>query len=204
MFHHCTMKSFNLFCVTLILLIYTCKAQDQQCSNPNELWVECGESCNRDLCTVPRYLVACVSQCAPGCYCECGYLRNIDGICEPTSKCKSNENLGYDSWCPKPKPDCPNVCASPNEVFKDCASFCGGTCRDYRLPRFILCINGCKVGCVCADGFARHPITDECIPINDCPTTDVFDYENNVPIGPKNCTTKRRPKKCRKVIQIRF
>lgn len=146
------------------------------CTKPHERWVECGESCNRDFCRVPNYFVACVSQCAPGCYCECGYYRDFEDNCVPRLNCPSFDNTGYVKWCPKPVVhNCPK-----NEVFNDCASFCGGTCKDFRLPRRILCIQGCKIGCVCKDGFARHPISDKCVPVEKCPTTDEFDYEKNI------------------------
>lgn len=158
---------------------------------PGQQWLECGESCNQDYCQVPEYLVRCVSACLPGCYCECGTCKDFNGNCVPEKQCPRFDNYGYDSICPKPEPVdpvCPGVCGGPNEVFAECASFCGGTCKDFRVPSGIrACIDLCKVGCVCADGYLRHPVTDECVLADSCPTTDEFDYENNVPIKP--CTS---------------
>lgn len=148
------------------------------CTKPNELWVKKSESCNRDLCKVPNYLVACQSTSKPGCFCQCGYCRDFEDNCVPQDQFSSFDNVGYKSWCPKPK------CHGPHEVYKTCASFCGGNCRDIRIPINYLCIQGCKIGCVCKNGYFRHPITQKCVAKDKCPTTEEYDYKNNKPITP--------------------
>ena len=53
-----------------------------------------------------------------------------------------------------------------NEEFLDCYSKCNESCAAHTGDRN--CGTGCKAGCFCKEGYARHE-AGTCISINECP-----------------------------------
>lgn len=65
------------------------------CTDPNEIYTECGNNSCVKNCELIRYLestgeeVACRPSCASGCICVDGYTRNNNGVCITIEECKS-------------------------------------------------------------------------------------------------------------------
>uniref|UniRef100_A0A2M4AXX1 Putative trypsin inhibitor like cysteine rich domain protein n=2 Tax=Anopheles triannulatus TaxID=58253 RepID=A0A2M4AXX1_9DIPT len=61
------------------------------CSGPNEERIDCGPLCGDRMCWTMREANfasnRCSKQCAPGCFCKNGYLRNSRGICVTPLSC---------------------------------------------------------------------------------------------------------------------
>lgn len=76
--------------------------------------------------------------------------------------------------CPKPKKqyiywDCPGK----YEEYKIGENQCKDTCEFHM--GLIQCVEDrCVPGCFCAKGFARNKKTGTCIPIEDCPKTEIL------------------------------
>ncbi|KAF7287535.1 hypothetical protein GWI33_005900 [Rhynchophorus ferrugineus] len=58
----------------------------------------------------------------------------------------------------------------PNEVYKSCGTACPATCS--RTPE--VCIEVCREGCFCKDGYVRSDDTGLCIPRSACPRTSYY------------------------------
>ena len=58
----------------------------QQCSNPGEIFTECGSPCARS-CRDLSANLACEEQCVPGCQCPDGKLLNYAGVCVSAAQC---------------------------------------------------------------------------------------------------------------------
>jgi len=57
----------------------------------DEEYRTCGSACI-PTCAMPLPKPWCTRQCAVGCYCKEGYLRNEQNVCVPAAKCKSAAN----------------------------------------------------------------------------------------------------------------
>nr|WIM01334.1 zonadhesin-like protein 1A [Limnephilus flavicornis] len=109
--------------------------------NANEVWKECGTKCPP---TCANKTPFCTKDCATGCFCVDGYIRQ-NGKCIPID-------------------DCPKCGA--NEVFA-CGSACDSTCAT--LGDICPIINKkCTDKCYCVEGYARDK-NNVCIPIKQCP-----------------------------------
>ncbi|XP_055677620.1 zonadhesin-like isoform X2 [Lutzomyia longipalpis] len=124
----------------------------QQCSDPNEMYTQCGNSC-REKCGSKL----CSQICEVGCFCKPGYSRK-NGVCIPTSQCPAKEK-----------------CSGQNEIFTKCGNSCREKCGDNICPTI------CQVGCYCKPGYSRQdgvciptnqcPTTEECSGDNEIYTT---------------------------------
>lgn len=56
-------------------------------------------------------------------------------------------------------------CSGNNEVYRACGSNCPPTCQK-RGPR--VCIDSCKPGCFCADGYLRDEKSGSCVDASSC------------------------------------
>lgn len=93
------------------------------CNDPNELYTECGPSCDTDGCIVPRYFAPCKNECKKGCFCKCGYHRKND-VCVEKSKCVPYfDNYNYTNTCPSERP--PPRCIKAHEEWSSCGPACG-------------------------------------------------------------------------------
>jgi len=57
----------------------------------DEEYRTCGSACI-PTCAIPLPRPWCTRQCAVGCYCKEGYLRNEENVCVPATRCKSAAN----------------------------------------------------------------------------------------------------------------
>lgn len=74
-----------------------------------------------------------------------------------------------------PRPNC-----GLNAEWKLCAPCQDGCDQIYNLR---LCTAECKPSeCGCIQNYLRDPRTGQCVPANQCPTPDVWDYKNNKPV----------------------
>lgn len=74
---------------------------------------------------------------------------------------------------------CSSACPE-NEVYDACGAACQRNCCNSQTLINFMCI--CEAGCICADGYIRDPITNNCILLANCPVA-------------KNATTVRKPPK---------
>lgn len=56
-------------------------------------------------------------------------------------------------------------CSQPNEFYTDCGSYCISTCQN---RQFANCIDECKKGCFCKDGYLRDMDSGKCVLPKDC------------------------------------
>ena len=93
----------------------------------------------------------CAFVCNEGCFCDTGFMRDENGICQPKNKCP-------------PLDGCP-----PDEEWKSCSSKCEATC-DVQLP---VCDKACGAmpACQCAEGFVRNE-AGICINPKGCPASN--------------------------------
>lgn len=103
------------------------------CSNAHEVY-DC--ACSDKVCNQPDKI--CI-QCLNGCYCETGYVRDVEGgTCIKENAC--------------PKPNCPGI----NENFQ-CK------CADKICNEPIKICKRCLDGCYCDDGYSRDVDGGVCI-----------------------------------------
>ncbi|GAB0100412.1 hypothetical protein DMENIID0001_164520 [Sergentomyia squamirostris] len=164
-----------------------------KCQDPNEEYSECGNSC-KESCSSSRS--PCPLFCKPGCYCKSGYSRS-NGVCVPTDQCPgkcSGPNEVYSDcgnsckekcgtkFCPQvcetgcfcrpgyarvngiciPKKKCPTC--GENEQY----TYCGSACTDPCETRGQTCLDACKEGCFCKDGYSRITPDTPCVPDSQC------------------------------------
>lgn len=130
----------------------------------NEFWSSNLGGCQKT-CDTRNVQFKCAP--LPGCACVTGFIRSsINGYCVPESSCK---------YCPPGYSMCPktgrcNFCCQEcpeNEEFNECGSYCEPNCKT--LPGTDrLCINLCKTGCFCKQGFIRDVPSGKCIPKEWC------------------------------------
>ncbi|CAO1440981.1 unnamed protein product, partial [Diamesa serratosioi] len=118
----------------------------------NEVFSECkaGGICQKTCSTRNTTVVEC--DCVSGCICKPGYFRDAN-----TYKCITKA-----SCPPIPNPNS-TICAK-NEVYSKSLAGCQKNC--YTRDIMYKCIP--KSGCICADGYIRSPITNQCILIKSC------------------------------------
>ncbi|GBP49492.1 hypothetical protein EVAR_45467_1 [Eumeta japonica] len=109
----------------------------------------CGRTCAR-----PRPL--CPAQCARGCFCKRGLLRNSRGLCVAPQLCDTSETTNL----VVPQHNSVVVCGERQE-YRRCG--CERTCLD----RLGAC-DACSAGCFCADGWLRAG-DGRCIAEHECP-----------------------------------
>ncbi|GAB0100411.1 cysteine-rich venom protein 6-like [Sergentomyia squamirostris] len=130
--------------------------------NPNpiscpryEEYHDCGSPCQVQCDNLGQVCNIQNVRCSDGCYCIPGYARNFpNGPCIPQYKC--------------PEPYC-----SANEVWLDCyqAPACDRECT--RLDKPCEAVGSkCNAGCFCKRGYARHPMTNNCVPQSQCPVKE--------------------------------
>ncbi|KAM3957954.1 zonadhesin [Aphomia sociella] len=140
-------------------MVYKTNPDDVECPL-NEEYKLC-ESCNKT-CDNPNPI--CPAQCAKGCFCQDGLVRDKDGTCvkyERCSKFTQIECMYY--FAPLPH----QINCGPHQVFKICEN-CEKTCSN---PNPI-CPAQCTKGCFCDDGFYKSP-NGNCVKLEDCPEAEV-------------------------------
>ncbi|XP_072941003.1 zonadhesin-like [Epargyreus clarus] len=101
--------------------------------------------------------------CSPGCLCQDGYLRALNGTCVPKEECPE-----------------PLVCGE-NEEYSSC--FNGGcfqtNCTELGRPPLCrdLVAGACLPGCICKYGHLRNA-TGTCVPTSECPKNEVCSKPN--------------------------
>ncbi|KAF9804544.1 hypothetical protein SFRURICE_014452 [Spodoptera frugiperda] len=106
----------------------------------------------------------CPAQCARGCFCKDGLLRDKDGICKPTTT--SHVLFLTKTHCteiPDPKPIQYQMTCSEHQVYKRCET-CAKTCSNPN-PK---CPTPCAMGCFCEEGYVQSP-NGQCVKLEDCP-----------------------------------
>ncbi|GBM98796.1 Zonadhesin [Araneus ventricosus] len=112
----------------------------------NEIFRECGPSCQHSCDNLSKPLGSCTLQCVKGCFCKPGYVRNREGRCILPALC-------------------PVVCGE-NEEFKVCGTACPATCTNPNPPPG--CPKICMKGCFCIAGFIRDS-AGKCVLPQFCP-----------------------------------
>ncbi|KAI1700219.1 trypsin inhibitor like cysteine rich domain-containing protein [Ditylenchus destructor] len=128
-----------------------CPRPEPPSCGENEKYAECGKQCEPS-CDHPKPS-GCIFLCAKGCLCLPGFVRHPSGKCVP------------ESYCPKPKPECPQ-----NETYVEHGSNCDErTCENpFPPPSNIKCIDDFS-GCQCSPGFVREKGSRKCIRPSHCP-----------------------------------
>ncbi|KAF9414147.1 hypothetical protein HW555_007847, partial [Spodoptera exigua] len=121
-----------------------------QCPD-NEEYRFC-EPCHKT-CENPNPI--CPAQCARGCFCKDGLLRDKDGTCVPKEKCSNN-----------PKPIQYQMTCSEHQVYKRCET-CAKTCSNPN-PK---CPTPCAMGCFCEEGYVQSP-NGQCVKLENCPKAE--------------------------------
>lgn len=131
----------------------------------NEYWSSNLAGCQKN-CNTIDVLFKCKP--SPGCVCLNGFIRSsINGQCIPINSCKVCP-LGYSM---SPKTGRCNFCCQEcpeNEEFKDCGPYCQPDCNSEAAAKPMFCIDLCRTGCFCKNGFLRDPSTGKCIPKEWC------------------------------------
>ncbi|KAM4016130.1 cysteine-rich venom protein 6-like [Anomaloglossus baeobatrachus] len=106
---------------------------------PHKEYKECGSACPPN-CTHPNG--AChTRQCKSGCFCKKGYVE-LGESCVEKKKCEA---------------------CTGNTTFR-CGTLCPGTCNiKYK------CMEGCKEGCFCKEGYVLLDDKSKCVLQKDCP-----------------------------------
>lgn len=151
-----------------------------RCNKPNEAYTDCGSGCG-DGCGayINAAVILCPAVCEVGCRCKQGYHRHPEThVCVPQSQCPSKCDWDYDNNRPVQ-----HVCGNNNEEFLENGPSCGDGCVNFVLPPG-KCNNIKPVrGCFCKKGYHRDPRTKLCVASSFCPSTAIWDYHNNKPIG---------------------
>ncbi|XP_041982526.1 serine protease inhibitor swm-1-like [Aricia agestis] len=116
----------------------------KQCPT-NEEYLLCGSTCPTNCTNINP---DCSDDCAEGCFCLTGYVRDANGTCISIDKCPG-----------------PSQCGD-NEEFVPCATVCPATCR---VPEPEVCGAACGMGCFCKDGFYRDERSKKCVTLDNCP-----------------------------------
>lgn len=66
-------------------------AGKSKCSGSNEVYIDCGPSCQTECSTLGEPCMIAHIRCPDGCYCLDGYARDGAGRCIPTDDCPSKE-----------------------------------------------------------------------------------------------------------------
>lgn len=111
----------------------------------NEVYTTCGTSCPETCSFKPQI---CNYLCNEGCFCKDGFVRDSNGACISRELCEK---------CPK-----------ANQIYKDCGSACPLTCKNMNDQSLIMCIQVCRSGCFCIDGFVLNE-KGECVNPKQCP-----------------------------------
>lgn len=78
--------------------------QTYKTCGPNEVFTRCGPICVEDSCAQRLCIPYCEEQCVTGCFCKCGFYREItNGECVPEEKCNFFNNSEYLNVCPEGK-----------------------------------------------------------------------------------------------------
>uniref|UniRef100_A0A0N5C3Q0 TIL domain-containing protein n=1 Tax=Strongyloides papillosus TaxID=174720 RepID=A0A0N5C3Q0_STREA len=125
----------------------------------NEHFDECGTACP----------ITCNNYYNIGCVCNEGYIRD-----KQTNQCvlpiQCSRNTTYE--CPK------------NQHFEICSTACPITCSNHKNPPEV-CVDSCRIGCVCDKNYVFNKETEECVKPNECPTGTTVEPETT-PVCPKN------------------
>jgi len=132
----------------------------------NEEYRTCGSAC-APTCAMPQPKPWCTRQCATGCFCKEGYLKNENNVCIPAAKCESIELKSINiplQRIPLEPPTCPTKDEHyvPCGVQFDCLASC-------KIPLTPKCLERqCTPGCVCKKPFVRH-LDGRCVEKSQCP-----------------------------------
>ncbi|XP_063367819.1 zonadhesin-like [Cydia amplana] len=146
---------------------------------PNQEYKECGSICEPSCSDLDNPSQVCPAVCVKGCFCKEGFVKDEHGNCV------------YPSQCPLP------ICNKPNEVAKDCGSYCEmRTCEDYNRTD-IACPAVCVRGCFCREGYVRNAY-GVCIHPKKCPSKPVClqeheEYQSCGSSCPDNCANYKNP-----------
>ncbi|KAI1707157.1 trypsin inhibitor like cysteine rich domain-containing protein [Ditylenchus destructor] len=121
-----------------------CPRSEPPSCGENEKYAECGKQCEPS-CDHPK--PSCVNRCVKGCLCLPGFLRHPSGKCVPLS------------YCPEPKPECPQ-----NETNVERGSRCEElTCKSANSQPFK----------------CRRSGNGPCSSSPDCPTVECCECSSN-------------------------
>ncbi|XP_061704905.1 zonadhesin-like isoform X1 [Cydia pomonella] len=146
---------------------------------PNQEYKKCGTICEPSCSDLDNPPQVCPKVCVEGCFCKEGFLKDEHGNCV------------YPSQCPLP------ICNKPNEVAKDCGSYCEmRTCENYNRTD-IGCPAVCVRGCFCRKGYVRNAY-GVCIHPKKCPSKPVClqeheEYHSCGSSCPDNCENYMNP-----------
>ncbi|XP_012544322.3 von Willebrand factor [Bombyx mori] len=123
----------------------------------NEEYKFC-EPCNR---TCENPFPVCPAQCARGCFCKDGLVRDKDGKCVELEQCSNLKHLKLGENYKQPIPS--RVNCGPYQVYKKCGT-CDKTCSN---PNPV-CNQACQRGCFCQEGYVKS-VHGSCVKQEDCP-----------------------------------
>lgn len=178
------MRTFYLSIASLVIILISTTAvieggESQNCAcGPNSTYTHCGNACERNCGWHGAEPRGCTDRCAePGCYCDDGYVRDLNGICVNIDSCK-NIFILSENWLSLLTIDTfvklfffiwiwTKGCDGETEEFLECGPACPETCDNWQQPD-PACSVKCVLGCFCLEGFIRRS-DGKCVEPLECP-----------------------------------
>lgn len=146
----------------------------------NEVFHSCGTTCP-PTCDNPSPVRLCTKECAIGCFCKEGHLRNKEGKCVPAANCaneKEAEHGSVNMMMAVSDTNSDHQCSSDREIYSlcgvqlDCMASCDLMMHHHSLVTGQLlppkCLQRmCKPACVCRMPYFRHA-NGQCVESMDC------------------------------------
>ncbi|XP_054711275.1 papilin-like [Uloborus diversus] len=136
----------------LILLCAVGVALAAQVCHNNAHYESCGTACPLTCSNYNDPPRVCVLMCVPGCVCDEGYVKSIDGSCVKPEHCPAID----------PAPTCPS-----NSHYELCGTSCPLTCENYKDAPLV-CDFMCNHGCFCDKGYVLAQ-DGSCVKPSQCP-----------------------------------